>query len=149
MAANRSVTATFSPGGGAIISPTPAQIRALLFSEIVPAGKAAHIRAIFKAGAFWFRTFRVLEAGTAVVAWYQLPRGARLASRRTKARPVLVATGRLTFAVAGTGQLRVKLTAAGRRLLKHAKHLKLTAGGTFTPTGKPAVATTRAFTLAG
>jgi DNA-binding MarR family transcriptional regulator len=47
----------------------------------------------------------------------------------------------------GTGKLKLRLTAAGKRLLKKAKQLKLTAKGTFTPTGKTATVTTRTFSL--
>jgi uncharacterized protein (AIM24 family) len=59
---------------------------------------------------------------------------------------VLVAAGHLTFA-AGTAKMKVKLTAAGRRLLKHAKHLKLTGKAVFTPTHKTAVVASKTFTL--
>ncbi len=52
---------------------------------------------------------------------------------------MLVATGHANFSKAGTRKVKAKLTAKGMRLLKHAKHLKLTAKGTFTPLGKRAV----------
>lgn len=42
---------------------------------------------------------------------------------------------------------KIKLTSAGKKLLKHAKHVKLTAKSTFTPPGQPAVTTTKTFTL--
>ena len=59
----------------------------------------------------------------------------------------LVAAGHLTFAAAGTGTIKVKLTVAGKSLLKHAKQLKLAALGTFTPTGKSPSNATRKFVL--
>ena len=43
--------------------------------------------------------------------------------------------------------LAMKLTKAGRKALKHAKRLSLTAKGTFTPAPDPQVTATRAFTL--
>lgn len=43
--------------------------------------------------------------------------------------------------------IRVKLTAAGKRLLKHAKSLKLTAKGTFTPAGKTPISITKVFVV--
>jgi hypothetical protein len=123
---------------------TAAQVRALLLTEIKPSGKQARIGALLKSGAFTL-IFTSLEPGTARIGWYWLPPGAHLAT--TKAKPVLVASGRLTFAAAGNGNLKLKLTRAGRRLLKHHHRLKLTAKGTFTPTGQPAISATKTFTL--
>ena len=85
-------------------------------------------------------TFKALEAGTAVIGWYQLPPGAKLAR---KAKPVLVASGHATFEAAGTLKIEIKLTPAGKRLLKHARILKLTAKGVFTPSGEPPVSAGR------
>ncbi len=128
-----------------IVHVTAAQIAALLAGQLIPSGRAAKIAALLKHGG-WAVAFRALEAGTAMIGWYQLPQGAKLA-KRTKVKPVLVAAGHLTFSVAGTATLKVKLTSAGKRLLKHAKQLKLTAKGTFTPTGNTPVTTTRIFIL--
>ena len=60
---------------------------------------------------------------------------------------MLLADGRATFFRAGTLKLKIKLTAKGKGLLRHAKRLKLTAKGTFTPTGKHAIVATKTFTL--
>jgi hypothetical protein len=60
---------------------------------------------------------------------------------------VLVGAGQRTFSAAGTATVKIKLTATGKRLLKHAKQFKLTAKGTFTPPGKAPVTTTRTFVL--
>jgi hypothetical protein len=75
-----------------------------------------------------------------------VPSGAKLA-RKAKPKPVLVAAGHRTFAAAGTATIKIKLTPAGRRMLKPAKKLKLTAKGTFTPTGKLPITATRTFIL--
>jgi hypothetical protein len=48
---------------------------------------------------------------------------------------VPVAADRLTLCGVRNATIRIKLTAAGNRLLKQAQKLKLTAKGTFTPTG--------------
>lgn len=122
--------------------PTAAQIKALLLKQIAPKGKAARIGAILKAGGYSL-SFKALTAGKARVAWYLVPAGAHLAA----AKPVLVASGRVTFAAAGTRKLKIKLTTKGKRLLKHAKRLKLTGKGTFTPTGTPVVSAKKRFTL--
>jgi hypothetical protein len=52
---------------------------------------------------------------------------------RTKKMPLLVASSRTTFAGAATQTVKIKLTTAGRRLLKHAARLKLTTKATFFP----------------
>jgi hypothetical protein len=60
---------------------------------------------------------------------------------------VLIATGTATFSKAGNAPVKIKLTVKGAKLLKHAKLLKLTAKGTFTPTGEAAVTALSNFTL--
>jgi len=59
----------------------------------------------------------------------------------------LVAIGKPTLSKAGTGRLTVKLTAAGRKLLRTAKKMRLTAEASFTPARGAKVATTRAIAL--
>jgi hypothetical protein len=133
-----------SPGGGGNVA-TSVQIASLLTGEITPAGKTAKIAALLKSDVFSI-SFRALEAGTAVIGWYEVPSGAHLANR-AKPKPVLVASGRQSFSAAGTATIKIKLTAAGRRLLKHARQLRLTAKGTFTPVGKAPIGTTKSFVL--
>ncbi len=129
-------------GGGGSTAVTPQQILALLVPDTASSTKA-QIGALLKSGGVTF-SFKAPEAGTALVAWYQVPPGAHLASKR---KPVLVATGRLAFPSAGTRKLRLTLTAAGKKLLRHAKRIKLSAKSTFTPSGGAGVSTVRAFTL--
>jgi len=144
--ATLSITVAPAPvpqAGGLTVS--AGQIAALLRHEILPSGKAAKIAAILKKGLFAL-SFRALTAGTAVVGWYQLPLGAKLAKKK-KATPVLVATATASFSGAGAATVNVKLTPTGRRLLKHANQLKLTAKGTFTPVGNRAISVTKSFVL--
>jgi hypothetical protein len=129
--------------GNHIAKATSAQIATLLAGQLTPSGKAAKIAALVRRGG-WAELFRALEAGTATIDWYELPKGATLA-RKNKARPVLVAAGHLTFSVAGTATLNVKLTSAGKRLLQHAKHVKLIAKGTLTPAGTAPITVTKTF----
>jgi hypothetical protein len=136
-------------GSGSVLGSTTAsistaQIAALLGQQLTPSGKAAKIAALLKSGGFTL-SFKALEAGTAMIDWYEVPLGAKLA--KAKAKSVLVAAGQRTFSAAGTAKITIKLTAAGKRLLKHAKQLKLTGKGTFTPTGKPHITTTKVFVL--
>jgi hypothetical protein len=123
-------------GGGGSSGPTAAQIRALLRAQITPHGKAARIGALLKRG--YRLRFRALTAGTAKVGWYRLRKGRK---------PVLIASGRHTFAAAGSATIAVKLTRAGRRQLRHAKRLGLRANGTFTPESAAPVTAARRFTL--
>lgn len=120
-----------------------AQIPVLLAGELTPSGKAAKIASLLKGGGFTL-TFKALEAGTAVIDWYEVPSGAKLAEK-PKPKPVLVAAGQRTFSAAGTAKIKIKLTSVGKRLLDHARKLRLTAKGTFTPTGKTPVTATKVF----
>ena len=124
---------------------SPARISAALTGGIVPSGPAAKIAALLKHGGFATR-FAALEAGLATISWFQVPPGAKLA-KKAKRTPVLVASGRLSFTAPGSRLLKLKLTSAGRRLLKHAMRLKLVARGSFTPSGGSAVTATRLFLL--
>lgn len=139
-----------SPGAGGILGSqtvfvSSAQIAALLAGELTPSGKAARIAALLKRGGFAV-LFRALEAGTAVIDWYELPAGATLA-KKARPKPVLVGAGHQTISAPGTATIKIRLTPAGKRLLKHAKTLKLTAKGIFTPAGKTPVRATKVFVL--
>ena len=60
---------------------------------------------------------------------------------------VLVAVGKVKFTRAGSAKLTIKLTKAGRRLLRDAKRLNLTAHGAFTPLARHAITAARRFHL--
>lgn len=90
--------------------------------------------------------FRVLTAGRAIVEWYDAPAGAKLA-RSARAEPILVASGQVVFTAARAGKLKLKLTAAGKHLLKHGKRVRVTAKGVFIAAGNAAVRATTSFTL--
>jgi hypothetical protein len=64
------------------------------------------------------------------VQWDFFPPGAKLARHR-KAKPVLVGAGTVMFSHAGTGSLAIRLTPAGKRLLRHGKRLRIEAKATF------------------
>ncbi|MGH9570030.1 MAG: hypothetical protein ACRD4F_10335, partial [Candidatus Angelobacter sp.] len=119
------------------------QVKASLMRQIAPSGKAAKVAALLKHGGYVL-PFTALEAGTFVVRWYQVPKGAKIA-RHGKA--VLVAVGRLVLSGAGEGKLNIKLTAGGRKLLKHTKKVKLIVKGTFTPQGQAAVRVEKGFVI--
>ncbi len=138
-----------TPSGGVLgiteASISIAQISAALSDGLTPTGKGAKIAALFKAGGFTI-TFKALEAGSVVIDWFEVPAGGKLAKKH-KAKPVPVASGQAVFESAGAAKIKIKLTAAGKHLLRRAKHVKLTARGTFTPAGGQGVSVTRAFVL--
>jgi hypothetical protein len=150
-----STTSGSSPSGGSSTGSTPGsnttatigstQIVASLDKQLIPLGKAATIPALLKSGGLTM-SFTALEAGTVIIQWYELPPGAKLA-RKTKAKPVLVANGQASFAGAGTSKVKIRLTSAGRKLLKHLKGLKLAAEGGFRPEGEASVSVTKVFVL--
>ncbi|HEX3873553.1 MAG TPA: hypothetical protein VHW26_05370, partial [Solirubrobacteraceae bacterium] len=86
--------------------PTVDQIRTQLLAQIAPASRTPGLAALLRAGGYTLR-FKALSAGVARVDWYVVPPGAEIAAR---AKTLLVATGRLTFAAAGTRTLRLALT---------------------------------------
>ncbi len=146
--------AIFKGGGGPpapqpSVTPQPSvkRVVAALVRALTPSGAKAKIGAILKAGAYP-AAFRAPSAGTVRIAWYQVPKGARIA--RAKKKPVLIASGSKTLTRAGKTTLKVKLTAKGKSLLKKVKKghkLKLTGKGSFTPKGGRKTTRLKAFTL--
>jgi hypothetical protein len=82
--------------------------------------------------------FVFLSAGTIGYVWLaNAP-----AHAATAAKTVTVAKGSLTRSAPGSAKVKVRLTKAGKKLLRRSRSLKLTIRGTFTPVGgKPQVAT--------
>lgn len=88
--------------------------------------------------------FHASGPGVLSIVLYDASPGGRLA-RMSRGKPFLVGVGRHAFAGAGTARIKIKLTPAGRTLLKHAKRLTLTARGTFKSHGEAAIETTERF----
>jgi alpha-tubulin suppressor-like RCC1 family protein len=110
---------------------TRAQIKASLLAQLGVGGKLAKFAALKKHKSYSY-SFKALSAGVLVVNWYYLPPGAHL-SKKHKAKPVLFASGRLSFSAPATKKLTIKLTGKGLKLLRHRKSIKLAARGSFTP----------------
>ena len=125
-------------------------VAALFAEQLVPGGKAARIGALLKNG-FFKQRFKVTEAGTAVIKWYYLPPGAKLAgfkhAKKAAPSPVLVASGSVTFRAAETATLKLRLTGQGRRLLRGSRRVRLTATCAFAPLGGTAITTSGTFQL--
>jgi hypothetical protein len=130
--------------GDAEASVDSKRIAALLGHGLRPQGKAAKIATLVEDQGFT-ASFTALGPGTLVIAWYYEP-PARPGST-TRAKPILVASGHMAFSSARTAKVKIKLTPAGKRLLKAVKSLKLTARGTFTAAGKTPIIATKVFVL--
>ena len=113
--------------------------------ELKPTGKNVKIGALLKNRGF-SEQFKATVPGTAVLDWYYLPPGAKLGGKGKHA-PVLVAAGTTKFQAAGTATVKLRLTAAGTRLLRGAKRIHVTATGTFTPVGGKALQTDATFQI--
>jgi alpha-tubulin suppressor-like RCC1 family protein len=121
------------------------RIKASLLSQLTPRGKGAKLAKLAKKKGYTM-SFTALSAGTVVIDWYSVPKGAHVSKK--KPAPVLVAAGRKTVVRAGELSFTVKLTAKGLRLLKAAKRIKLTAKGSFTPLGQRPIVAIKSFALA-
>ena len=140
--ASQAATATFTASPKPPPGPSVAQIRASLLAQLAPVGRLAKIGALRSHRGYRF-TFKALEAGQALIQWFFVPKGAHVSS----AKPVLIASGRKMFTAAGKAKITIRVTAAGKRLLKHAKRLKVTAKATFTRAGKAPVTALKTSTL--
>jgi hypothetical protein len=118
-----------------------ARVRSALTNQLAPSGKSAKLANLLKTGGYTF-SFSAPAAGSVVISWYEVPKGAHLSS----ARPILVATGSANAAKVGAVKVKIKLTTKGKQLLRHVRSMKLTAKGSFTPTGKVAVVVLKTFT---
>jgi hypothetical protein len=134
-----------SGGGGVLggeVLPGAAQVQAALLGALLPGGKAGRIASVRRHHGYQV-TFDAPARGVVVISWYEIPKGAHLAS----VKPVLVASGRASVTAKGDVKLTLELTARGRSLLAHDRQLKLTGQGVFTPTGGSPVSVTKTFTL--
>jgi hypothetical protein len=146
LAANSAGAAQAASGEAGPIAaapPTPAQVKAALESVLGASGKNATIAALLRNGGYTV-SFSAPGAGQLVIGWYQVPKGAHVASA---GKPVLVATASVGSHQAGSAKIKIALTSKGRQVLKHTKHLTITAKGTFTPIGQGAISTSKRFTI--
>lgn len=128
---------------------TEGLIRSSLGMQLGTKGRQIKLKALRKRRSYAYG-FTALTPGALTIGWYYLPPGARLARGAHAAqgtKPVLFASGSVSFATAGTRQVTLRLTLAGRKLLRHRKRIELTALGSFTPRGKRTITATRSFSL--
>jgi hypothetical protein len=113
-----------------------AEAKLSLLAILTPAKHSARLAQI-RSSHHYDYSYQAVEAGAAASAWYASEAGKR----------VLIAIGSVRAKQPGTVTLRLRLTAAGSRLLKTAKHLQLIAVAAFRPRGKHAVSAAARFTL--
>jgi hypothetical protein len=109
---------------------------------LAPHGKLAKIGAVLKHGGYTL-TVTAPTAGVLAISWYRVPTGAHLSGRK----PVLIASGVVSITASRSMKITVRLTSAGKRLLKKGRPVKLTARGTFTPTAGTPIVRLKTFTL--
>ena len=109
-------------------------------SWLSPHGHPGKIGALLKQGGYSISV--PLPPGTSLtIDWYLLRAGAHLAARK----PTLLAAGSTTAGAGGSTNLAIKLTAAGRKLLRHSHSVKVTARGTLRGAAGNASTSTRSF----
>jgi hypothetical protein len=129
---------TLGSSASGLITPSPAQLNALLATIIVAHGKTAEIGALLRNGGYPIQ-LSVPGAGRLTVSWYRPgPHGRR----------ILVANATRSLAGSGMVRLLVALTPAGRRLLRSAHRVTLSARARFAASSGAPTATVQAgFTL--
>jgi hypothetical protein len=131
-----------NPGGG----PNPgsgggsgsgAHLRTLLLKLLAVHGSAARIGALLKHGGYAL-SFPAPSPGRLVITWTRRPR---------HANAIVLATLNVGLHRTGTAKMKLRLTGKGRRQLRSARKITLTANGQFTPTGQRRTRASRRLTL--
>lgn len=134
------------PFGGLVLGQgsTPSEIKARLLRDLIPSPKWRQAGRLLKQGgyAFWFDA---ITRGRVVIGWYYAP--SRAGRGIGKPKRVLVASSTHVFTTAGPVLIKIKLTAAGKKLLASPSNLRLVARGTFRPTHESAVVATTTFAV--
>lgn len=105
--------------------PTAHEARLSLAAILRPSGHKARLAQVRKSHGFVY-AYRAVEAGTATTAWYARQSGRRL----------LIASGRVRVKSAGSAKLELRLTRAGARLLRDARHVHVSVVAEFAPRTK-------------
>ena len=124
------------------VAPSTAQIKTALLRMLKPYGNSARLGAVVRNGGYRC-TFVAPGAGRLAISWYTLAKSAR-----NRTHKLLIATAQLHVPGAKTATVTVKLTAAGKTLLKLSHRVHITATGTFTPEHHNGANASSGFTLA-
>jgi Bacterial Ig-like domain (group 3) len=139
-----STTSTLASTSSSSPSVTRTTLLATLRTVLTPPRTASTSTALLRHGGLTEHV-SAPEAGTLSVQWLYRPKGGKAA----EVKPVIVAAGKLSFAIAGAGKLVLRLTRAGKRLLRRDQRLKLTARATFVPVGQAPVRVSKDVVLRG
>jgi hypothetical protein len=120
--------------------PTRGQIEKVLRTQIRPSRRKLRIAPLLKGGSERL-AFRLVGAGSLRLSW-----SADRLRTQTQAEP-LVATARVIFDHTSTIAVKLKLTRAGKRLLRHRTHVDIAAKARFTPIGRAPVVVKKRFAL--
>jgi hypothetical protein len=131
-------------GGLSTASTSSTRLATLFARALAPSGSAARIGVLLKRGAF-IASLRSFAPGRAVIYWY-LP-AQHLPHSSAVLTPLLIAGGKVAFRKAGTAAIVVRLTRAGKQLLKRSKRVSLSAKAMFAPNGASAIRAQRGFVL--
>jgi hypothetical protein len=120
-----------------VVSPVPLStiVKAALAKVLVPSGKGAAIGKIVKSG--YAFTFTAPVKGTLTITW----------STKVKRKGVVIAKASAVVTAGKKTTVKVKLTKAGKKMLKKAKTLKVTSKVSFAVKGMKAITATRTFNL--
>ncbi|MDQ6744651.1 MAG: hypothetical protein M3Z27_01310 [Actinomycetota bacterium] len=125
--------------------PSRSRVRSALAAVLSPTGVGARISKLLKHSGYTFR-FDAPSTGRLVIDWYHLTRGVH-PHAKSRSRKVLVAGARVSIKQAGRVEVKLKLTARGRSLMRHAKHQRLTVQASFTPIGESTTTLSRVIEL--
>ena len=112
--------------------PSAGQVRAAVSKLLTPSGKLAKIPALLKDGGYGF-TFKAPSGGKVTLSW----------TATVKHKRVKVASVRVSLKRKGTDKVKLKLSDAGRSLLKRSSGLTLRVTTSFTPSGHSTVSSTK------
>jgi hypothetical protein len=144
------VTATNNAGSATAVSrttarvaPSSATLRAGLGKALAPRDRALTVAIELQTSGYEL-PFRALTPGRLVVDWYL---GSHPKLTGPRAGLIRVASGSSRFRVARRGQVTIRPTRRGRRVVRRSRSLSITAVATFMPDASDPVSTTKEFKL--
>lgn len=122
------------------------KIRHYLWTQMWPYTETALAASVLRDGGYRYRC-SAPSPGELEISWYAGANGGQSSKKHPK--PLLIGTGKRVFREPGSADITVKLTAAGKEVLRAGTSPELTAEATFTAKGHKQLTTTRRFALAG
>jgi hypothetical protein len=117
---------------------TPAQIKAMLYTQLIPKQRDAAVRALLRRGGYSF-SFYAPVAGDLRITW------SATAKQRNRAQHIVIARANGAADTPASLKLKLALTHAGRQLFRRLKRIRLSLTATLSRTALPAIVVTRKF----